>query len=123
MNKIRPDDDRDLVSFLQQYRPIPPPAPASSEQDLMDIIAKEESNKKTWKLKPIITIASAAVAGSILSWIGFNRSLTPSYTNAQLETFMVNSWDRTVGENSSSSFYDWLALNDRDSNNNDSSSE
>ena len=108
MSKFNSDDDRDLVAFLKQHRPIPPPAPASSEQDLMATIALTESRKKTWKIKPLITIASVAVAGAIVSWLGFDRSLRPTYTNAQLESFMVNSWDSTVGETPSSSFEDWF---------------
>lgn len=108
MSKFNSDDDRDLIAFLQQHRPIPPPAPLSSEEDLMMAIDLAESKQKTWKIKPLIGIASVAVAGSLLSWFGFHRALTPSYTNAQLESFMLDNWDRSVGDTSSVSFDYWF---------------
>lgn len=114
MSKFRPDDDRKIVAFLQQYRPIPPPVKASSEQELMAIIDRQERTKKTWKIKPLIAIASATFAGTILAWLGSYRFLTPTYTNAQLETFLLDSWDGSLGETSSQSFDYWLNLSDRE---------
>ena len=109
MSKFHPKDDRNLVAFLQQYRPIPPPASASTEAELMELIDREES-RNSLKIKPIIAIASSAIIGAIFSFVGY-RSVTPSYTNAQLESFMVNSWDGTVGQTSDN---DWFHLRDRE---------
>ncbi len=107
MSKFNPDDDRNLVSFLQQYRPIPPPASASTEAELMQLIDREEKRKNI-QIKPLIAIVSTVIVGGIFSLVGY-RWFTPSYNNAQLESFMVNSWDGTVSGTSST---DWLLLDD-----------
>ena len=109
MSKINPDDDRNLVSFLQQYRPIPPPADPGSEDELIQLIEQQES-KKTFKFKPLIAVFSTALIGSIFSLVSY-RSFTPNYTNAQLESFMTNSWDSTVNDTYDE---DWFLLSDRE---------
>lgn len=109
MSKFHSKDDQNLVAFLQQYRPIPPPASASTEAELMELIDTEES-RNSLKIKPIIAIASSAIICGIFSLVGY-RSFNPSYTNAQLESFMVNSWDGTVEQTSDR---DLLLLGDRE---------
>ncbi|MDJ0726072.1 MAG: hypothetical protein QNJ38_13245 [Prochloraceae cyanobacterium] len=109
MSKISSDDDRNLVAFLQQYRPIPPPANGATEDRLMQIIEEKES-KKTFKFNPLIAVFSTVIIGSIFSLFSY-RLFTPNYTNAQLESFMANSWDSTLEATYDD---DWFLLSDRE---------
>ncbi|MGF1485885.1 MAG: hypothetical protein ACFBSE_02105 [Prochloraceae cyanobacterium] len=112
MSKFNPskEEDRHLVAFLQQYRPVPPPGSANTEAELMAIIEREEKRRYSLKIKPIIAIASTAIIGGIFSFVSYRLS-APSYTNAQLESFMVNNWDGTFGETYSE---DLFLLSDRE---------
>ena len=103
-----PNDDDSLVAFIKQYRPAIPPTAANFEEELMELIEREttlpqqQSHSLVFaipRIKSLIPIASATLAGLLLSWGGY-RLLNPSPSIAQLELFLVNSWNSAIGSTS-----------------------
>jgi hypothetical protein len=95
-----PDDDERLISFLKQYHPVPPPAKADLEMQLMELVTREpppikHSHQFFW-------IISSAMAGSLVLAIGGYRFFTPTPKMAanpeELETFLVDNWNSSVEE-------------------------
>lgn len=112
-----PHDDRELISFLKQYRPLPPPGTQKIETQLLARVAREPfPHRQRVELRWIIPITLAASLGSILAGSRWNQ---PSYqltsNSAELETFMVNTWQGTTNESfaealSSPVDSEWLLL-------------
>lgn len=102
MNQF-PDDDEQLVSFLKQYRPVPPRARADMEAQLMELVTREPPPPPRYPHQ-FFWIVSSAMAGSLLLAVGGYRWLNPSpqiATNPQeLEAFLVDSWNSATGETS-----------------------
>ena len=116
MTEFDPDDKR-LVKFLKQYRPIAPQETVNLEQQLMESIDSQPVAVER-KRYSLLHLASVTVGALLVSLLGY-RFFTPSTTTAELEIFMVNSWDGALGNESFSSPIespetDWLILGDRD---------
>ena len=96
MNNFLPDDDRDLVSFLQQHRPSPPTNP-HLESQLMHLI--EQQPRKTAKKSTKLWIIPGAVAmGLVITWNQRLLEPTPQLVRDRLdsELFLVDSWEATI---------------------------
>ncbi|MEA5533955.1 hypothetical protein [Crocosphaera sp. XPORK-15E] len=117
-----PHDDRELISFLQRYRPLPPPAKATLEKQLFSRIVRESQSCHKKRLRWLIP---SAMAATLLGILGGYHLLQPSpykqFVNdstelevAEIEDFMVNSWQGTTSvtvENSPQIVYSqWLSL-------------
>ncbi|MGD1937435.1 MAG: hypothetical protein ACFCA4_07775 [Cyanophyceae cyanobacterium] len=129
--KTTHQDDRDLVTFLRQYRPEPPPEPANFEANLIRVIAQEPTPASTVvnnpkKAKRWPRIIGAIAAGVVGAGLGhtFGALTSPSGMGAQfadadsdgnfdsnsganvgreteLETFLENSWDGAIAQTTS----------------------
>ncbi|MBF2020574.1 MAG: hypothetical protein IGR93_10815 [Hydrococcus sp. C42_A2020_068] len=119
MNQF-PDDDEQLVSFLKQYRPVPPQARADMEAQLMELVTREPPPPPRHPHQ-FFWLVSSAMAGSLLLAVGSYRWLNPSpqvATNQQeLEAFLVDSWNGAIEETSvtsptttHTSEADWLLM-------------
>ncbi len=107
-----PEDDKPLTEFLRQHRPVPPPARADLEDQILNSIEADISpeefirrdrrlssgashqRRKTW------LIPSAIAAGVIATVIGY-RTFAPApqpspAETAELEAFIESSWSNTV---------------------------
>ena len=95
MNNFLPDDDRDLVSFLQQHRPSPPNNP-HLESQLMDLI--ERQPRKTAKKSAKLWIIPGALAMVVITWNQRLLEPTPQLVedNLDSELFLVDSWEATI---------------------------
>ena len=112
-----------LVSFVSRHRPVPPPAAIGLEQQLMQRVEKKPINcRKTAKIGFLIpaTCAAALVfALSVHNWFVQHNQLqfTVRAQEEELETFLIESWQGTVGEVANASYpvgreaY-WLTLAD-----------
>jgi hypothetical protein len=97
------DSDRNLVNFLQSHRPSSPSEAIDLEEQIIelvdreDVLARQKSERFFW------AIPSAIIAGVVIGW-GSYRSLIPqtqvSVTSDELEIFLVNSWNNGVEQNS-----------------------
>ena len=100
MKNSLPDNDRDLVNFLQRHRPLPPQASPHLEARLMEHIQQESSNRKAFSW--FWGIPGAIAFGLLVSW-NSQRFLQPTpqiaQDNSNVESFLVNSWEATI-ENS-----------------------
>ena len=107
---MMPDDDH-LVSFLRRNRPVPSPASAEQEKQLLALIVSQPPSPKRY-----LWTIPGAIAAVLLSWGGY-RLFVPSLQKAQatqLETFLVNSWDGSIegsdSDRADSPETDWLLL-------------
>lgn len=92
-------NDEQLVTFLSQYRPVPPPAADNLETKLMQMVQQQPRPKKL-AFSPLWVIPSAVAAGILLLWGGYTI-LRPSSQFAEtnereLEVFLVNGWNGTM---------------------------
>lgn len=103
MTNLHNDDDRKLINFLHQNRPVAPSSPNSLdlEQKLMTAIAKESHQEHSSSLHLIWAIPSAIATGLFLTSVGLNFK-TPQMASGseELEKFLVDNWQDTVGHNS-----------------------
>ncbi|OAB57810.1 hypothetical protein AY600_08455 [Phormidium willei BDU 130791] len=89
------DDDRQLVTFLQQHRPLPPGPPPQLESQLLAQIRTDKTltliqRRQQWRLGG--AIAAALIP---LVWFSSRHLFAPKTSNpqlAQLETFLEESW-------------------------------
>ena len=95
MNKFLPDDDRDLVGFLQQNRPLPPSNP-HLESQLMELVKQQPRPSK--KLTKLWFVPSAIALGLTVTWNQRLLQPTPQLVkdNLNLELFLVDSWSATI---------------------------
>lgn len=109
---MKPDDNR-LVSFLRHNRPVPMPASADRERELMELINNQPSSSRHYRVWAV----PGAIAAALVSWGGY-RLFVPSLQAAQepqqLESFLVNSWngsvENTSGDRANSPEADWQLL-------------
>ena len=100
MNNFLPeDDDRDLIKFLQQHRPIPSEANSHIESQLMKLI-EEQPRKSSKNSSNLFWFVPGAIAmGIVFSWNN-QRFLqyTPQFTREinNVELFLVDSWEETM---------------------------
>ncbi|NMG57132.1 hypothetical protein E1H12_01010 [Geitlerinema sp. P-1104] len=89
------DDDRQVIAFLRQHRPLPPPAAANLENQLLEQIRTEETLKQLkWRQR---RRWGGAIAAALipLAWFAHRSLLPPQASQAQLvqlETFLEDSW-------------------------------
>lgn len=106
--------DRHLVNFLQRHRPDSPVTAIDLEEQIIelvdreDVLARQKSERFFW------AIPGAILAGVFIGW-GSYRSLIPqtqvSVTSDELEIFLVNSWHNGVGNNSRDPFLETVPVN------------
>ncbi len=120
MSESPRDEHQNVISFLKQYRPLPPPENPSLEKQLIHQVSQESQDKRYKNRLWILLIPGAVVAS--LAAMGSNyRWFQPSYqwggrgNVTELETFMVESWQETLGEMPSTHPYrplysEWLLL-------------
>ncbi len=103
-----PNDHQKVISFIKEYRPSPPPGTATLESQLLTKISQESSPyyyKNSWRVWLIFSALVASLGGI---WAG-HRWSQPSYELTEnpndLEAFMVETWQGTMGE--SSLYSDW----------------
>jgi hypothetical protein len=96
MNKFLPDDDRDLVSFLQQHRPLPP-TNSHLESQIMDLVERQP-RKIPPKSSKLWFIPGAIAMGLVITWNQRLLQPTPQLVrdNQNLELFLVDSWEATI---------------------------
>ena len=65
-----PKDDRELISFLQQYRPLPPPADSDLEKQIYLRVSHESQHRKYSRLRWLVpSITSSLEKISVISFI------------------------------------------------------
>ncbi len=115
-------NDRDLVAFLKQHRPIAPPEPANFETDLMAAIAQEPlpaplpatdmpptRKPKRWRM--VVGAIAAGLVGAVLghnlgAWTNpgmrfADAGSETTITEAELELFLENGWDGAIAQTDS----------------------
>lgn len=111
------DDDHQIVNFLAQHRPVPPPATLALEQNLMKRIQQEPLDSK-YSFPWFWVLPGAVVA--LMAW-GSYRWFEPSPQMAanseELETFLISSWTGVTGDSvytsvPNNSNLSWLTLAD-----------
>ncbi|USR90643.1 hypothetical protein NEA10_17715 [Phormidium yuhuli AB48] len=88
------DDDRPLIAFLQHHQPLPPPAPAELEAQLLQQIGLEQTLRRVQRRRRWRLCGAIAAALIPLAWLA-HRSFSPQLSPAelaQLETFLEESW-------------------------------
>ena len=118
-----PKDDRELISFLQQYRPLPPPADSSLEKKIDLKISRECRQSQTHSIRWLIP---SAMAVSFLGIWGVFNVMKPSeyqqfvqqfqvIKTSEIENFMTNTWEETMNISSwetsnQSVYYQWISI-------------
>jgi hypothetical protein len=116
-----PQDEKKLVAFVRRYRPVPPPAAVGLERQVMSLVEREVLTcQKRLKLRWLVP--SIGAVSLLLAWGGYHwfaPAPQPQFaTNSEeLETFLVQSWQGTLGEPTNafqpaSVEADWLTLAD-----------
>ena len=112
------NDDEKLITFLRQNRPVPPPPGVQAEKQLMKLIEKQLIPWRPKRRHLVWAIPGACAASLLLVW-GSYRWLNPApeiaADSAELEAFVIDSWNGAMGETSTSSpgdslETDWLLL-------------
>lgn len=123
MTLLPPDDEQNLVNFLKQYRPSPPPARANLEACLMQQV-KQMPTRSRYQNCLGWMIPTAIAACSLIAWGSYRwlNPVVPSMTfseentvpittnrvnsdifarqtivsSEELETFLLESWTGTM---------------------------
>jgi hypothetical protein len=89
------DDNKQLIGFIQRYRPDPPPGGSELENRLMEQIAQESQlsvrKSQSWRwIAPTSLVAGLLITWGIVQW----RSPSPQIAtqSEDLSTFVVNTW-------------------------------
>jgi hypothetical protein len=104
-----PEEDQNIVNFLQQYRPEIPPASPNLEQQILQQV-KVLPIRPLHRLSHLWLIPSAIIAGFLTLFIGYPALILNYHRVAEtsnLETFMESNWQTVVSENSVN--YNWQA--------------
>jgi hypothetical protein len=129
MTLLPPDNDQNLVNFLKQYRPLPPPARANLEECLMQQAERIPTRSRyqthlQW-LIPTAIAACGLVAWGSYRWFNPNPQMIfttensasvatkvgesdifirqTSVSSEELETFLIESWTGAMGYTTSES--------------------
>lgn len=107
-----PNDDQELVAFLQQHRPqAPPPDPALESRlfDAIDALPSQDTVVPFRRSQPrarrslMWLVPSTIAAGLVASVVGY-RVLVPAKPSAtdlaSLQAFMESNWQGTVNSSS-----------------------
>jgi hypothetical protein len=108
------ESDRKLVNFLQSNRPISPTEAIDLEEQIIELVDREDVLARQKSERFVWVIPSAILAGVFIGW-GSYRSLIPqtqvSVTNDELEIFLVNSWNNGTGKNSNDPSLETVPVN------------
>jgi hypothetical protein len=103
MNKFLPNNDRDLVNFLQQHRPLPPKAKIRLETQLMELVERQPQTSAKHISGFLWAVPSAIAMGLVITW-GSQRFSQPTpqvvQENLNLELLLVDNWETTTIEDS-----------------------
>lgn len=104
MTEFPDENDERVVSFLKQYRPLPPPPSPNLEGELMrrierKPIAAKSSAPLLWIIPGVITVCVALVWSSS-RW--FNPSPKIAAHPEELEAFLIDTWTGVMEETPSS---------------------
>ena len=119
MKKFFQDDEKDLVAFLRQNRPLPPIKNPDLENQVMELINQTSQRNSPDNYFKLFTILSSTIAvGLAVTW---NSSpwgqQKPQIVIEQdmVETFLINSWENTINDQtvffSSQQEADWFFSN------------
>jgi hypothetical protein len=99
-------DDRNLVNFLQQYRPHPPAKKIDIEkqieEQIIELIEQDNLPDKHKAYQFSWAIPGAILAGLFIGWGSYRYSVTQpqlALNSDELEVFLVSSWQSGVGNN------------------------
>lgn len=107
----QPQDDEKLIAFLQQHRPVPPPAGENAEQRLMTQLRPQLRPAQRRQLRLLWLLPGAVVAG--LVWSLWQPQPAPQAD--ALDAFMVSNWEGMTGvADPSTPEASWLLLNELD---------
>jgi hypothetical protein len=112
------DEDRHLVAFLKQNKPIAPDPVINLEQRIMAEIGRQplsrvQPQQKPW-LKRLIFASGAIAAGFLAVWT-VNRQFQPTISEvdrAQIEASLIKSWSASVGEDTANEASDEISSSD-----------
>ncbi|MEL4894033.1 hypothetical protein [Crocosphaera sp. Alani8] len=118
-----PKDDRELISFLQKYRPLPPPADSTLETQICMRVSHESQHrtrrKSRWIIPSIITTSLLTIWGvyDLTRPSEYEQFVNQSQTveTAEIEDFMLKTWEETMNtspwENHNQSvYYQWISV-------------
>lgn len=109
MTNLNNDNHQNLVSFLQHHQPIPPQSHPDLEQTIIDLLEPQSSKgqKRDLKFNWIISGASALrfpvrliAMGFLFTSVSYGlRTPRIAVEPKDLEEFLVNNWQDTLGNN------------------------
>lgn len=124
-----PKDDRELISFMQQYRPLPPPGDSALEKQIYLKISCESQQSKPHSIRWVMP---SMIAASLLGIWGISNIMEPSdyqkfikqsqvIETAEIENFMINTWEETMNTSSwetsnQSVYYQWISIDNVNNN-------
>ncbi|PSF35270.1 hypothetical protein C7H19_17075 [Aphanothece hegewaldii CCALA 016] len=120
-----PPDDKPLIQFLKQYRPVAPKTATSVEKQLMQWVAQKPHLSSKKHISLFWVIPSAIAASILATWLGGQQTQTSFEITAQskeLESFVIDSWNSSLKELSDTNYEtnleSWLILEETESNSN-----
>lgn len=101
-------DDQNLVEFLRQHRPVPPPPAETLEDGIMFAIDNAAQSPRNTpsplrKRRALWLVPPAIAASLVATFLGYRTSMPVSKSAtelAMLETFMETNWRNTLNESS-----------------------
>jgi hypothetical protein len=112
------DEDRRLVAFLKQNKPIAPAPAINLEQCIMAEIGRQpisrtRSRQQPWRKR--LLFASGAIAAGFLAVWSIDRQFQPTIgevERAQIEASLIKNWSASVGEDSINENSDEISSSD-----------
>lgn len=99
MKNTMPEDDRDLVNFIQRHRPSPPQANPSLEIQLFETIRQQPQRERKSRTGVLWAVPGTIAMGLVLSW-NSQRIFEPAPLQAQdidaIESFLISNWEATT---------------------------
>ena len=99
MKNFLPEDDRDLVNFLQRHRPTPPDASPYLESRLITTIQQQPQKNPRNRHTVLWAVPGTIVMGLMISWTP-SRVIksTPKVAKEvdAIESFLLTNWDATT---------------------------
>ncbi len=99
MKNFLPEDDRDLVNFIQRHRPTPPEANPYLENRLIGAIEQQPQQTSRNRQAVMWAVPSTIVMGVMMSWTP-SRVIKPTPRVAKeidaIESFLIENWQATT---------------------------
>ena len=99
---MRPDPEPhwDVITFLKQHQPSPPPSPPHLEEQIMTLV--RQSPQSSWRISPW-AIPTAIAASIILAWGSQSSRFSPAIVqhpipDQELEAYLISNWQLVNGE-------------------------